>query len=166
MKRTTLLITSATIAIALLFACSNNKGTEVERTTLLSENFAAKHPDWQLFNDTIVKDLMLKLSFKPKTEIPFRFMFATATDMAGVPRVAFYQLDRMGGTDMAEVTSAELFDLTPESGSGWQLLDYYSFTVSLKPAYPVKDTIWQGFSIDITGKGKFSAVGVEEVNKP
>jgi hypothetical protein len=164
MKQTTSLITLTTIAIALLFACSNT-GTEVERTTLLTENFAAEHTNWKVSNDTIVKDFVLKLSFKPKTEIPFRLMFTTATDTAGVPRVAFYRLDRMGGTDMAKVTSVKLSDLTPESGKGWELVDLYYINVGLKPAQPTEDEIWQGFRIDIKGNGQFFAVGIEEVNQ-
>jgi hypothetical protein len=68
----------------------------------------------------------------------------------------------MGGTDMAEVTSAKLFDLAPKSGKG----DYYSITVGIKPAYPVEDEIWQGFRIDFTEKGEPFAIDVEEVNKP
>jgi len=154
MKQTFLFITSAAIIISLLFACSNN-GKEVARTTLLAENFAIENPDWQVSNDTIVKDFVLTLAFEPKTEIPFRLMWTSATDTASVEHVAFVQFDRMGGTDKVAVDSVTISELTVSR-------NIYTIAVGLKPAQPTKGTYWQGFRIDFSANELIIAMGIEE----
>ncbi len=158
MKKTIWTVAMATIVIALLIACSGN-GTEVERTTLITENFAAQHPEWEVSKDTTVKDFILKGKFKSGHEIPFRLKWTTAVDSAGVTQIAFCQFDRMGGSDKVAVDSVVLSELTSSRS-------IYTIVAGLKPAQPTKETYWQGFRIDFSAQELIIAVGIDELQKP
>ena len=110
MKRTALFIAAIAIIITLLTVCTSctSKEKEVERTTLITEDFAVEYPDWQLSNDTIVKDFTLLMGLEKEYPIPFRLTWVNAIDTEGIDlyNIAYYKLERLGGTDKVKINNA------------------------------------------------------------
>ena len=91
---------------------STDTEKNIERTTVLSGNFVDKDPTREeLEGDTIVKNFIVKAEFQSKTyDIPFQLKWTTASTYNDITCVAFYQLDRLGGSSKIEI-KAEIKEL-------------------------------------------------------
>ncbi|MDR0830653.1 MAG: hypothetical protein LBN95_11175 [Prevotellaceae bacterium] len=152
MKKT---IFIAAMSLLAMTACTDK---EAARETLLEENFAANHSEWQVSGDTIHKDIVIKGGRNQKYAVPFHLKWLTATDSLDNHRIAYYKFERTGGSEKAKIIDIVSY-FFPDADNFINFAMYpqpvQEFKINVNVQFPYFGTAISSDHITINGYGDF-----------